>query len=834
MVLRTGDHENMTGIIKTDKALEIEAKNGLHVSIEIIGKNIVHCICSRRSIGNMESSTGIIEESVRDLVGNLPDVVMCGSAGQNTGTEPDAPGTNAEFLFGDMTIDTNLSDGRICFRQEGKVLLREGAKSLTEIDVFKYSTEGEAPEIDRVRTVDGERNFIRNLRKIKDHKAYRAKYGFCFDEDEGIYGFGQGEEGVYDHRHQNDYLYQHNMRIPMPMFYSSKGYGMLFDCASLMTFEDDANGSYLFMDAVPGLDYYFISGGNPDAVIDGFRTLTGRAVMLPKWAFGYIQSKEQYYSADELAGTVRHYRNLGIPIDGIVQDWNSWKPGNWGEKILDPERYGDIKEKMDEIHSMHAHAMVSVWPNMNSTTDDYRELSDAGKILNDLSTYDAFDEKAREIYWDQARKGLFDKGFEAWWCDSTEPFSGPDWGGEVKREPWERYSLVGDEHKKYLPQEKANLYALEHAKGIYENQRKTTEEIRVFNLTRSGYASGQKYAALLWSGDISATWETMREQITEGLNMGLSGYPYWTLDIGGFFVVKDNYSKRGCGCSSDKTPKWFWNGDFENGARDFAYREFYVRFLEMGCFLPVFRSHGTDTPREIWNFGKEGEPFYDAIAKNIKLRYEIMPYIYSLAGGVAQRNETMMRSLLFDFGHDRNVVHISDEFMLGRAFLVCPVTSPMYYEPSETDNDSTGVLSKELAGADKTRPVYLPEGCGWTDFRTGVRYDGGQWLKAECPLESIPVYVRDGSIIPMKKNMQYADDKAGDALEIHVYSGCDGDFVLYEDEGNSYRYEDGEFALTYIHWDEKSGKLTTGKRKGSFRGMNEHQEYKVFVDGIIQ
>ena len=253
-------------------------------------------------------------------------------------------------------------------------------------------------------------------------------------------------------------------------------------------------------------------------------------------------------------------------------------------------------------------------------------------MLDDMSTYDAFDAEAREIYWQQAKAVLFDGGFDAWWCDSTEPFSGPDWGGEQKREPWERFQLVGGEHKRFLDPERANLYALAHARGIYENQRRETEEKRVMNLTRSGYAGSQRYGAVLWSGDTAARWSVMRGQIAEALSMAASGYPWWTLDIGGFFVVRENWRARGCGCENDPTPKWFWTGDFEAGIGDMGFRELYVRWLQFGCFLPMFRSHGTDAPREIWNFGQKGDAMYDAIEKFIRLRYRLMPYIYSLAG----------------------------------------------------------------------------------------------------------------------------------------------------------------------------------------------------------
>ena len=731
--------------------------------------------------------------------------------------EPERPEGLGDFF------DIEESEGRIALRSgalravfdrasekltwedadSGEVLLHEAGHELTRQDVIRYTTGGEAPVIDRVRTVDGERNFIRNLRPEVDRQATRAKLCFDFAPDEGIYGLGQGEEGVWNWRHQNQYLYQHNMRIPMPFFLSSRGYGLLADCGSLMTFQDDVNGTYLFMDTVSQLDYYVIvgdaalcGGGRYDRIIDGLRRLTGRAPLLPKWAFGYIQSKERYDTAAELADVVRRYRELGVPLDGVVQDWQTWAEGHWGEKKVDPARFGDLRQRMDEIHAMHAHAMVSVWPNMNQGTADYEEFAAAGKLLHDLSTYDAFDPEARAMYWRQAKAELFDGGFDAWWCDSTEPFSGPDWGGAHKREPWERFRLVGEEHKRFLDPAKANLYAMAHARGIYENQRLDTEEKRVLNLTRSGYAGSQRYGAVLWSGDIPARWDVMKGQIAEALNMAASGYPWWTLDIGAFFVVKENWRGRGCGCNMDPSPKWFWVGDYERGIDDLGYRELYTRWLQFGCFLPMFRSHGTDAPREIWNFGEKGGLFYDAIEKFIKLRYRLMPYIYSLAGNVWRENGMMLRPLLFDFPGDARAAATADEFMLGPSLLVCPVTQPMYYGPG----------SAPLTAEKKWR-CYLPAGCDWYDFWTGERFAGGREVDVDAPLERMPLFVRAGSIIPMAEGLQYAAQPL-EQLEAVVWPGADARFELYEDAGDGYGYEKGEYTVKQLLWDDAARRLT--------------------------
>ena len=693
---------------------------------------------------------------------------------------------------GDFTARFDRDTGRLTWLDGERTLLSEGPHLLTPKPLVRYTTGGAAPVVERVKTVDGERSFIKNLVPEAVGTVFEAVLRFSFAEDEGIYGLGQGECGVWNWRGRTQYLYQHNMRIPMPFFLSDRGYGLFVDCGSLMVFEGDA----LRLDAVDQLDYYVITGSF-DAIIARLRTLTGRAPLLPRWAFGYIQSKERYETAAELLQVAAQYRALGVPLDGIVQDWHTWREGRWGEKRLDPERYGDLHQRMDALHALHVHAMVSVWPNMNQGTADHTEFMEAGKLLNDLSTYDAFDPDARAMYWRQAKAELFDGGFDAWWCDSTEPFSGPDWGGETLRPEAERFDLVGGEHKKYLDPRRANLYAVAHAKGIYENQRHDAPDMRVLNLTRSGYVSGQRYGAVLWSGDICARWDVMKAQIAEALNMAASGYPWWTLDIGGFFVVHENWRGRGCGCNGDPTPKWFWRGDFEAGIDDPGYRELYVRWLQFGGFLPMFRSHGTDTPREIWQFGVRGTPFFDAIEKAIRLRYRLMPYIYSLAGGVWRENGMMVRPLLFDFPNDPRARACATEYLFGPALLVCPVTEPMRCAPGGA------ALHRE--------PVwecYLPEGCDWYDFWDDTRYPGGQAVTVPAPLDRMPLFVRAGAILPMAEGLQYADQVPDGPMEIRVYPGADGRFDLYEDAGNGYDYENGAYTVTRLEWDDEKGVLT--------------------------
>ena len=390
----------------------------------------------------------------------------------------------------------------------------------------------------------------------------------------------------------------------------------------------------------------------------------------------------------------------------------------------------------------------------------------------------------------------------------------------MKREPWERFEIVSSEHKSFLHPAQSNLYALEHAKGIYENQRKTTEDKRVVNLTRSGYAGSQKYGAVLWSGDISASWKTMKVQVIEGIQMGLSGNPYWTLDIGGFFTVYKNWRHRGCDSNTNPNMLWFWHGDYEQGVDDDGYKELYTRWLQLGTFLPVFRSHGTDTPREIWNFGQPGDMFYDTIADFIRLRYRLMPYIYSMAWEVFSKDATMMRGLFFDFPEDKEACKVRDEFMFGRSLLICPVTEPMYYEKG-------GI---PIEGAEKKRRCYLPEGCGWYDFWDGTYYEGGQFIDADAAIEKIPVFVREGAILPMTEQTMYADEMEGKILKLRIYAGKDAAFRYYEDSGDGYGYEKGEYAVTEFVYSEDEKKVSCGEREGSYPGIKELRFETEIVD----
>ncbi|MDW7980632.1 MAG: glycoside hydrolase family 31 protein [Verrucomicrobiales bacterium] len=738
--------------------------------------------------------------------------------------------TATEFVLSTVALrlTVNKQTGAICyFDAHGNLLTREperGGKWLTPKEVYRYEHGGAAPNLPGP-SASGPHTVTQEARRVFDRVAFEAKLEFVFSEHEALFGLGSHEEGYGNLRGKSRELYQHNLKAVVPFLVSTKGYAVLLDCGSLMTFHDDAHGSYIWADVVDELDYYFIRGARLDEITRGYYLLTGTPPMLPKWMFGYIQSKERYVNAREMIEVVREYRRRNVPLDVIVLDWKSWPADSgWGQKSLDPVRFPDPKAFIDELHKLGAKLMISIWPKMTGDCPDRRELLERGFMLGDGSTYDAFNPDARRWYWEQARRGLFVHGIDAWWCDCTEPFE-PDWSGAVKPEVHARLVLNTEHFKRYLDPAQINLYSLLHSQGIYEGQRSATTAKRVVNLTRSAYAGQHRYATITWSGDICATWETLRRSIPEGLNFCVTGEPYWTLDIGGFFIRHD-------------PALWFWRGDYDAGCRgltapdlvepdprdtgctDLGYHELYTRWVQYAVFLPIFRSHGTDAPREIWRFGEPGNPFYDTIAKFIRLRYRLIPYIYSLAAQVTLNGYTLMRPVALDYPDDIATHQLTDQYMFGPAFMVCPVTQPMYFRHN----------SEPIHDAPKTRKVYLPTGSRWYEFWTEKLFDGGQTIAAEAPLEIIPLFVRAGSIVPMSQVMQYVDEIPDAPYEIRIYTGADAQFTLYEDAGDGYDYEHGAYALVQLAWDEKRGELTISERKGGFEGMVESREYQlVFI-----
>jgi alpha-D-xyloside xylohydrolase len=543
------------------------------------------------------------------------------------------------------------------------------------------------------------------------------------------------------------------------------------------------------------IDYYFIHGDNIDKVISGYRQITGKAPIMPKWAMGYWQSRERYRSQDELLDVVKEYRKKNIPLDNIVLDWSYWPVDSWGSHEFDPEFFPDPEEMVDEIHRLNARIMISVWPKFYCTTEHFKEFDSKGwmyrQAVNDSirdwigkgyigSFYDAYSPGARELFWEQIREHLYMKGFDAWWMDASEP--------DILSNASIHYRKLLSTPTALGPSTKFfNTYALVNAMAIYNGQRSADPDKRVFLLTRSGFAGLQHYSTATWSGDIGTRWEDMKAQIPAGLNYSLSGIPYWTFDIGGF-CVENRYLRA------------------EEGSEDLnEWRELNTRWYQFGAFCPLFRSHGQFPYREVYNISPEGHPAYESMVYYDHLRYYLMPYIYSIAGLTYFNDYTIMRAMIMDFSSDKNVRSIGDQYMFGPSLLVVPVY-------------------KYLA---REREVYFPELCGWYDFYNGKYIAGGQKLRVEAPYERMPLFVKEGSIIPFGPEIRFTDEKPADPVTLYVYTGRNCAFTLYEDEGTNYDYENGECSTIKFSFNNETGELTIGERNGSFDGMLKERTFHV-------
>jgi alpha-D-xyloside xylohydrolase len=640
--------------------------------------------------------------------------------------------------------------------------------------------------------------------RVAGEEVWQVAQAFDFVPGEALYGLGQFQNGFMNYRGRRLVLVQANTVAVNPFLLSTRGYGLLWDNYSKTVFDDSAAGKAgastgrFWSEVADGIDYYFILGPELDRVIAGYRAITGQAPMYPRWAYGYFQSKERYQSFDELIEVVKEYRRRQIPIDTIVQDWMYWGGLGWNPLRFDESGpFRDPAKRIREIHDLNAHIIISIWPNVTDRSEVHAELAAGGHLLKPAPLtmevfdrshiYDAYSPEARVIYWKHLKKNIFDLGLDGFWMDATEPETGLTWTPGISE-----HAIKGLKKcelgtmARYL-----NTYSLMATSAVYEGQRESGSDKRVYILTRSTFAGQQRYAATTWSGDIMGRWPVLKNQIAGGLNFCLAGVPYWTTDIGGFFTEKNLLAR------TDRN-------------EDPAYRELYVRWFQYGAFCPVFRSHGTNTPREVWSFGEPGDETYDALVKFDNLRYRLMPYIYSLAWRVTSEGYTIMRGLAMDFRADARVHDIADQFMFGPALLINPVTEPIKRMESPS------------------REVYLPRAEGWFDFWTGETMEPGKTTNAPAPLSIIPIYVRAGSIIPMGPFIQYAAEKS-DPIELRVYPGADGSFTLYEDENDNYDYERGVYAVIPFSWDESSKTLTIGERKGSFPGMARTRTINVVI-----
>lgn len=632
------------------------------------------------------------------------------------------------------------------------------------------------------------------------NQTFSVRQAFLLDKDEAIYGLGQQQVDDLNQRNHKHFMRQRALYASVPIIQSTKGYGMFWDNYSPTTYTDNPQEMSFDSEVGECMDYYFMYGGNADGVIAQIRDLTGQAPMYPLWTFGFWQSRERYKSQQETMEVVDKYRELGIPLDGIIQDWQYWGPNsNWNSMNFDNPEFPDPQKMIDHVKKKNAKIMISIWASFGPDTNPYKDLEKINALFNfktwpadgGVKAYDAYNEKARDIYWEHLNKGLFSKGIDAWWTDSTEPDH-----LDVQERDFDIPTAMGTYRSV------VNAFPLMSNKGVYEHQRAVTSDKRVYLLTRCAFAGQQRYAANTWSGDVMCNWETFRKQIPTGLNFSLSGIPYWNTDIGGFF-----------------------NWPYHGGAENKAYHELYTRWFQYGTFLPMQRSHGSGVKKEIYNLGKKGDWVYDSEEKYINLRYALLPYLYSTGWQVTDNAGSFLRALFMDFNEDKKVHTISNQYMFGKAFLVTPVTRNMYvFSDKEQWKDPYEDFSKT-----GTQDVYLPKGTKWFDFWTGEALNGGQMVTKEVPIDIIPLYVRAGSIVPFGPKVQYSTEKKWNNLEIRIYPGADGEFVLYEDENDNYNYEKGVYSTIKFTWDDANRTLNIADREGTFPGMLKSRKFNIVV-----
>lgn len=644
------------------------------------------------------------------------------------------------------------------------------------------------------------------------NKTFSVRQAFLLDKDEAIYGLGQQQVERLNQRNHKHFMRQRALFASVPIIQSTKGYGVFWDNYSPTTYTDNPQEMSFDSEVGECMDYYFMYGENADGVIAEIRDLTGQSPMYPLWTFGFWQSRERYKSQREIMEVVDKYRQLGIPLDGIIQDWQYWGPNtNWNSMNFDNPEFPEPQKMIEHIKGKNAKIMISIWASFGPNTKQYKELEKIKALFNfttwpassvdswppdmtkpsGVKPYDAYNEKARDIYWKHLDRGLFSKGIDAWWTDSTEPDH-----LDVKESDFDIPTALGTYRSV------VNAFPLMTNKGIYEHQRATTSDKRVYLLTRCAFAGQQRYAANTWSGDVVATWNVFKKQIPTGLNFSLSGIPYWNTDIGGFF-----------------------NGEYTGEATNKAYHELYTRWFQYGTFLPMQRSHGSGVKKEIYNLGKKGDWVYDTEEKYIHLRYALLPYLYSTGWQVTSNAGSFLRALFMDFNEDKNVHDISTQYMFGKAFLVIPVTEPMYV----FSNNNKWAEPYENFNKTGTQKVYLPQGTTWFDFWTGETFNGGQTITKDVPIDIIPLYVRAGSIIPFGPKVQYSTEKKWDNLEVRIYPGANGEFVLYEDENDNYNYEKGIYSTIKFNWNDSDRTLTISDREGKYPGMLNNRKFNVVI-----
>ncbi len=668
---------------------------------------------------------------------------------------------------------------------------------------------------------------------VANKGKWRIRQSFRLADDEAVYGLGQLRDTCMNQRGRHVELWNHNTYTAIPYFTSEKGYGLYWDNAGKTFFDDDKDTTSFTSEVGTCADYYFMyKDGTQDGVIASIRELTGQATMFPKWAMGFWQCRERYKTSDELAGVLDKYRELRIPTDAIVQDWQYWGcDSNWNAmkfqnpyyinkvgapaydkylpadmrnmKLQGEPRLKTPEEMVKYVHQNNAHLMITIWPTFGPWTAQYKELQKINALLPfntwpqncDARPYDVYNPKAREIYWKYLTH-LYNMGFDAWWTDSTEP---------------DHFEKAGDEDCQTYDGSwlsVKNAYPIVHNKSIYEYQRQMKGNgKRSLQMTRSGAFGIQHYGTFSWSGDIVASWQEMKQQIPSGLNYSLCGVPFWNTDLGGFF---------------------YW--EYDQKATNPAVQELQTRWMQWGTFMPLMRNHcSSPMVSEFYEFGKQGDWCYDAMVDAVRLRYRLLPYIYSMAGDCVQNSGTMMRALVMDYAADKKASRLNDEYLFGRNLLVKPVTDPLY---TWKDSGKKGhTIYPDVKKAAAPVEVYLPQGNKWYDFWSNAQYEGGQTIQRLCPIDIMPVFVKAGTVLPFGPEVQYSSEKPWDELEIRVYPGANGEFTLYEDEGDNYNYEKGKFSEIKFSWDDAGHALTIAPRKGSFKGMIQNRKFHIVLVG---
>ncbi len=649
---------------------------------------------------------------------------------------------SATLTTAKLKVEFSLDRGNLTYsNQQGVSLLREG---------------DEVPRTYELVESNSERNYY-----VTDR--------FRPDATEGFYGLGQHQSGMFNYRGTTVELAQNNTDVAIPLLASSKGYAVLWNTAAL-TYADNRFPLEFKFTSLAGetVDYYFIFGPEMDEIIHHYRSMTGHVPMFPKWAYGFFQSKDRYVSQNEVLDIANRYRAEHIPLDVIVQDWFWWKTE--GDPIFN-SHFLDVAGELKALHEEHVHAMLSIWGLFDPASENFKIMTGPDHLeVANAHVYDATNPKARDFYWNNLAGKLFNQGWDAFWLDSAEPEEyWPHMGDAILRD---KRLFIGS------GAQYTNIFPLMHTGGVQEHWKKETAQKRVFLLTRSAFLGQQRNGAAVWSGDVYSTYWGLQHQIAAGLNFALSGYPYWTTDIGGYWQP------------------------FERAPDDPAYQELYARWFEFGVFCPIFRTHGHRAQNEIWTYTQ----IKPILISYDKLRYRMMPYIYSLAWRVTSQDYTIQRPLVMDWRTDQKTWNVRDEFMFGPSILVSPII-----EESAT-----------------RRSVYLPDSPAWYDFWSGKRVDGNGVIEADAPLDRIPLYVRAGSILPLGPEIEYADQKS-DPVELRIYPGADGEFDLYEDEGDNYNYEKGAGAVIPIRWDDSTRTLSIKARQGSFPNMIQKRRIEVVL-----